>query len=136
MNQKTTLTRHCLGTDFRDRTERRANRLLSPEPPNNFAPLIRRVVRAMRAVRVLGAGLGFPVGEPSVFTPNLRQIQLFLNKITIVAFTVTSTADRTEKKQAMRNDRQPKQPMRFHGISCWPRQDERSEHNPRMGKWP
>ena len=28
----------------------------------NFAPLICRVVRAMRAVRVLGAGLGLPVG--------------------------------------------------------------------------
>ena len=29
-------------------------------------------MRAVRAVRVLGAGLGFPVGKPSVFTPNLR----------------------------------------------------------------
>ena len=36
-----------------------------------LAPLICRVVRA---VRVLGAGLGFPVGEPSVFTPNLRSM--------------------------------------------------------------
>ena len=35
----------------------------------NFAPLICRVVRA---VLVLGAGLGFPVGAPAVFTPNLR----------------------------------------------------------------
>ena len=34
-----------------------------------LAPLICRVVRA---VRVLGAGLGFPVGAPAVFTPNLR----------------------------------------------------------------
>ena len=31
-----------------------------------LAPLICRVVRA---VRVLGAGLGFPVGEPSVLNP-------------------------------------------------------------------
>ena len=38
----------------------------------NHTPLICRVVRAVRAVRVPGAGLGFPVGEPSVFTPNLR----------------------------------------------------------------
>ena len=35
-----------------------------------LAPLICRVVRA---VLVLGAGLGFPVGAPAVFTPNLRQ---------------------------------------------------------------
>jgi len=36
--------------------------------PSDFAPLACRVVRAVRAVRVLGAGLGFPVGEPSIFT--------------------------------------------------------------------
>ena len=34
-----------------------------------LAPLICRVVRA---VRVLGAGLGFPLGGPSVLTPKLR----------------------------------------------------------------
>jgi len=34
-----------------------------------IAPLICHVVRA---VLVLGAGLGFPVGAPAVFTPNHR----------------------------------------------------------------
>ena len=49
----------------------------------NHTPLICRVVRAARAVRMPGAGLGFPVGEPSVFTPNLRQDEstAFFNEI-------------------------------------------------------
>ena len=42
----------------------------------NFAPLICRVVRA---VLVLGAGLGFPVGAPAVFTPNLRNTNENIN---------------------------------------------------------
>ena len=45
---------------------RSTNRLVSPQPPKFYAPLICRVVRA---VRVLGAGLGFPVGEPSALHP-------------------------------------------------------------------
>ena len=42
-----------------------------PSRQNRLAPLICRVVRAMRAVRVLGAGLGFPVGvsAPLRFSP-------------------------------------------------------------------
>jgi len=40
-----------------------------PSHQKEIAPLICRVVRA---VLMLGAGLGFPVGAPAVFTPNLR----------------------------------------------------------------
>ena len=46
-----------------------ANRLGLPWPPNGIAPLICRIVRAMRAVRVLGAGLGFPLGGTFGFAP-------------------------------------------------------------------
>ena len=39
---------------------------ISAQPPKDYAPLICRVVRA---ARVLAAGLGFPVGPPSVLNP-------------------------------------------------------------------
>ena len=60
MKQQTPEARQILAAKFRD-TVRSSNRLLSPQPPNDFTPLICRVPHAMRAVRVLGAGLGFSV---------------------------------------------------------------------------
>ena len=63
MNEMTSTTRPQLGAFFRDTRGEEENRpkfALATEI--NSAPLICRVVRAMRAVRVLGAGLGFPVG--------------------------------------------------------------------------
>ena len=71
MNEMTLETRQRLGTDEKpeQKEKRRKIHLLSPYPPNDFAPLICRVVRAVRAVRVLGAGLGFPVGGTFGFTP-------------------------------------------------------------------
>jgi len=58
-----------LGTDLRDLDGEQEFWPTFASATKNFAPLICRVVRA---VLVLGAGLGFPVGAPAVFTPNLR----------------------------------------------------------------
>ena len=69
MNEKTLEARQKLGTDFREPHGGEENPPTFASPTKNFAPLICRVVRA---VLVLGAGLGFPVGAPAVFTPNLR----------------------------------------------------------------
>ena len=48
---------------------------------DDIAPLVCRVVRAMRAVRVLGAGLGFPVGvsAPLRLSPPTSDIPLCLD---------------------------------------------------------
>ena len=74
MKQKAPWTRPGLWTDFFQLTVRSQNRLLSAKPPNDFAPLICRVVRA---VLVLGAGLGFPVGETFGFAPPTSDIASF-----------------------------------------------------------
>ena len=70
MNQKTPWTRRRLGTDLFDLHGGQEFWPTFASATKNFAPLICRVVRA---VLVLGAGLGFPVGAPAVFTPNLRR---------------------------------------------------------------
>ena len=57
---------HFLGTGIEWQRERGAKTADFGLAAKNYAPLICRVVRA---VRVLGAGLGFPVGEPSVLNP-------------------------------------------------------------------
>jgi len=69
MNLFLPLTRPQLGTDLLDLHGAEEFRPTFASATKNFAPLICRVVRA---VLVLGAGLGFPVGAPAVFTPNLR----------------------------------------------------------------
>ena len=61
MNQKTPWTRRGLGTDFREGLGEEENRPRFALATKQFRAI--RVVRAMRAVRVLGAGLGFPVGD-------------------------------------------------------------------------
>ena len=69
MNTSTATTRPQLGTDLLDYYGGQEFWPTFASATKNFAPLICRVVRA---VLVLGAGLGFPVGAPAVFTPNLR----------------------------------------------------------------
>ena len=64
MNQKTPRSSPPLGTGFRDRLAEESKPPTFAPPTKNFPPFICRVVRAVRAVRVLGAGLGFPVGPP------------------------------------------------------------------------
>ena len=60
---------HFLGTGIEWQSGEKRFSPISAQPPKDYAPLIWRVARA---ARVLGAGLGFPVGAPAVFTPNLR----------------------------------------------------------------
>ena len=61
MNKMMTEARQKLGTCFRE----------AGGAPEHFVPSICHVVRAMRAMRVLGAGLGFPAGisAPLRFPP-------------------------------------------------------------------
>ena len=70
------MTKSCTTTSFRKLdVGRDVTRRGRHEPKNrashqtNLAPLICRVVRAVRAVRVLGAGLGFPVGDLRCSSP-------------------------------------------------------------------
>ena len=69
---------HFLGTGIEwQRRKAEPKPPISAQPPKAYAPLICRVVRA---VRVLGAGLGFPVGAPSVFTSDVH-VKLCFAKI-------------------------------------------------------
>ena len=64
MNQKLARSSPPLGAQIRDSPGEECKPPTFAPPTKNFAPLICRVVRAVRAVRGLGAGLGFPVGPP------------------------------------------------------------------------
>ena len=81
MNEMTLDTRLILGTYFRERRAEKENRPQIALASNEFAPLICRVVRAVRWRWALGLDSRWGSPLRSVSTPNLRQYEVLCNSV-------------------------------------------------------